>query len=86
MGFDLDRIREILGAEDRLNLLRLEVRSGVTKARRIEMLQEAAQINAQLQDQVAQKAAVLAEFAEELRATRHRYVAIGKELGVSLPD
>lgn len=86
MGFDLDRIREILDAEDRLALLRREVHGGVTKTRRVEIIREAATINALLQAQVADKAAVLAAFADELRATRSRYEAIAAELGVELPD
>ena len=85
MGFDLDRIRDILDAEDRLQNLRREVRTGVTKARRVEILREATDINTRLQAQVADKAAILAGFAAELRATRARYEALADELGIELP-
>lgn len=86
MGFDLDRIRDILDAEDRLQNLRREVRTGVTKARRVEILREATDINTRLQAQVAEKASILAGFAAELRATRSRYEDIATELGEALLD
>ena len=85
MGFDLDRIRDILDAEDRLQHLRREVRAGVSKKRRVEILREATDINTRLQNQVAEKAAILAGFAAELRATRARYDGLADELGIELP-
>jgi DNA-binding transcriptional MerR regulator len=85
MGFDLDRIGDILSAEDRLQDLKREVRAGVSKKRRGEILREAADINSRLQNQVAEKAEILAGFAAELRATRARYEALADELGIELP-
>jgi len=85
MGFDLDRIGDILAAEDRLQDLKREVRAGVSKKRRGEILREATDINSRLQAQVAEKAEILAGFAAELRATRARYEALADELGIELP-
>lgn len=84
MGFDLDRIREILAEEDRLESFRREARAGVTPQRRVEILHEATAINARLQQQVAERMAVLEGFAAELRAKRERYAFIADELGVDL--
>ncbi len=85
MGFDLDRIRVILTAEDRLGDLRREARVGVTKRRRSEMLAEASAINDRLLQQVDDKLAVLHGFADELHEKRARYQALAKELGTTLP-
>jgi DNA-binding transcriptional MerR regulator len=85
MGFDLDLIGDIPSAEDRLQDLKREVRAGVSKKRRGEILREAADINSRLQNQVAEKAEILAGFAAELRATRARYEALADELGIELP-
>ena len=84
MGFELERIGDILQAEDRLTDLRREVRTGVSDRRRIEILREADKINARLLGQVAAKFAVLEEFAAELRAKKCRYRALAAELGIDL--
>lgn len=85
MGFDLDRIRVILSAEDRLGDLRREARVGVTRRRRAEMLAEAAAINDRLLEQVDDRLAVLHGFADELHEKRARYQALAEELGTTLP-
>ena len=84
MGFELERIGDILQAEDRLTDLRREVRIGVSDRRRIEILREADKINAGLLGQVASKFAVLEEFAAELEAKKLRYRTIAAELGIDL--
>jgi DNA-binding transcriptional MerR regulator len=86
MGFELERIGDILQSEDRLAEMRAEVAAGVTKKRRKEILTEAIAINAHLRDQVAEKQAALLEFAGELQAKASRYRDLAAELGVDLPD
>ncbi len=84
MGFDLDRIGDILAAEDRLAELRREARAGITAARRRAILAEALSINAHLREQVADRQAVLSSFADELEATAARYRAVAQEWGIDL--
>lgn len=84
MGFDLERIGDILGSEDRLDNLRREARTGPSRARRIEILREAGDINAHLQEQVAEKVHVLEDFATDLERTRQRYRVVAEELGIDL--
>ena len=84
MGFELERIGDILQAEDRLTDLRREVRTGVSDRRRIEILREADKINASLLGQVAAKFAVLEEFAAELKAKQLHYRTLAVELGIDL--
>ncbi len=81
MGFDLERIGEILAAEDRLAEMRAEANRGVTRARKREILAEATTINAGLRRQVADKVAVLAQFDADLQARHERLCAIAAELG-----
>src|SRR5579885_3137210 len=45
MGFDLDSIRDVLTADDRILQLRSEAQAGVSIARRREILQEAIELN-----------------------------------------
>ena len=86
MGFDLDRIREILGAEDRLAELKAEARRGISEARRREILSEAMAINARMREQVRQKRAILDGFLAELEAKDALYASVAEELGLTLPD
>jgi DNA-binding transcriptional MerR regulator len=80
MGFDLDRIREILQAEDRLAELREEAKGGISQKRRREILAEAMTLNERMQLQVREKVAVLEGFLGELEVTAARYREIAAEL------
>ena len=66
MGFDLERIGDILSAEDRIAEMRAEASRGVTPARKLEIVTEAIEINEHLRAQVAEKMAVLASFDADL--------------------
>ncbi|MBS1846824.1 MAG: MerR family transcriptional regulator [Actinobacteria bacterium] len=81
MGFDLERIGEILAAEDRLADMRAEAKRGVTRARRREILAEAIEIDNGLRRQVADKIAVLAGFDRDLQAHLERLRGIAAEMG-----
>ena len=59
MGFNLDEIREILDAGDRMERLRAEYRSGVSQDRAAEIVREAARLNARTQEQVLATIALL---------------------------
>jgi DNA-binding transcriptional MerR regulator len=85
MGFDLDRISVILHAEDRLAELREEVRGGVSRERRKDVVVEAITINNGMRQQVADKLDVLQAFLAELEAKAVRYRQIARDLGVDLP-
>jgi DNA-binding transcriptional MerR regulator len=82
MGFELERIGEILSAEDRLAEMRAEAHRGVSPGRKREIVAEAIEINENLREQVADKMAVLAGFDADLEARLdrlHAFVA-GPEL------
>lgn len=84
MGFNLDEIRSILGAEDELEQLRAEYRSTAPQPdRRQEMVQEALAINARLRVQVADKVARVQAFLDELDAKAERYRALAAEYAES---
>ena len=85
MGFDLDEIGEILGAEDRLAELQQEYHRGVSAARRADILLEAARLNARTRAKVEAKIAVLGTFKAELEATAQRYVAFALEHDIPMP-
>jgi len=80
MGFDLDRIRLFLESEDRLAELRAEARRGISTKRRREMLAEATELNARMQEEVNQKVGLLQGMLAELRASASRYADIRAEL------
>jgi DNA-binding transcriptional MerR regulator len=84
MGFNLDEIREILGADDRLAELGDEFRKGVSRKRHEAILGEAARLNARTQEQVLAKVAVLQAFQHELEAKAARYAERAAELGFDL--
>ncbi len=84
MGFNLDEIREILHADDRLEELRSEYDKGVSPKRHRDILVEAARLNARTQEQVLAKIAVLEAFQHELEAKAKRYRAVAKDIGVDL--
>jgi DNA-binding transcriptional MerR regulator len=83
MGFDLERIREILQAEDRLAELREEARQDVSPKRRREIVAEAIELNDRMQQQVREKVVVLEGFLGELEATAARYREFAAELSVA---
>jgi DNA-binding transcriptional MerR regulator len=85
LGFNLDEIREIVGAEDRLSELRTEYRKGVSARRQDTILREAMALNKRLQQKVADKIGVLEGFRAELRAKARRYREVAEERGVTLP-
>jgi DNA-binding transcriptional MerR regulator len=73
MGFDLEEIGAILGAEDRLAELRTEWRGGAHPERQEAILAEAIRINDRLRQQVREKRAKLDEVMAELEAKARRY-------------
>jgi DNA-binding transcriptional MerR regulator len=82
MGFDLERIRTILDAEDRLAALRTEYRSGRSAARKAQIVSEAIEINRHLREQVRDKIKVLEAFLDDLEDTAARYRTVAADLGV----
>jgi MerR family transcriptional regulator, repressor of the yfmOP operon len=84
MGFNLEEIREILHADDRLAELRTEYHKGVTPKRHRDILIEAARLNARTQEQVLAKIAILEAFQHELEAMAARYRTVGKDLGIDV--
>jgi len=84
MGFNLQDIREILHADDRLAELRSEYARGVSPKQDIVI--EAARLNAHTQEQVLAKMAVLEAYLAELRQKADRYREKAAELGIALPE
>jgi DNA-binding transcriptional MerR regulator len=83
MGFDLERIRTILDAEDRLAALRHEYRRGRSEKRKAQIVGEAIDINRLLREQVRDKIKVLEAFLDDLEDASVRYRAVADELGVA---
>jgi MerR family transcriptional regulator, repressor of the yfmOP operon len=77
LGFDLDRIRDLLGAEDELAALRSEFAAGVSAERQREIAARALTLYDRMRTQVRGKIAALEEFLAELndKAGRARRVA-----------
>ena len=86
MGFNLDEIRELLAAADGIEELRSEFRGGVSKRREIEIVTEAARLNAHTRAQVSAKVELLTTYLETLEADAARYRAFAKERGVDLDE
>jgi MerR family transcriptional regulator, repressor of the yfmOP operon len=84
MGFNLDEIRELLDAGDRMERLRAEYRSGVSEQRAVEIVGEVSRLNARTQEQVLAKVALLQAYLAELQHDADRYRAFAAEHGVSL--
>ena len=81
MGFNLEEIGQILSAEDSLERIRDEYRSGKpTSRRRRELLAEAIELNDRLREQVRHKVSRIAGFLEELDAKAVRYRQIVDEI------
>lgn len=84
MGFNLEEIREILRADDRLAEISTEYRNGVTPKRQRAILTEATRLNARTQEQVLAKIAILQAFQSELETKADRYHDVATELGIDL--
>ena len=84
MGFNLEEIREILDADDRIAELGTEYRQGASDDRRRSIVIEAARLNARTQEQVLAKVAILEAFQAELVAKSQRYAEVAGELGIDL--
>ena len=84
MGFNLEEIREILHADDRLAELGDEFRKGVSRKRHEVILAEAVRLNARTQEQVLAKVAVLQAFQHELEAKAAHYASRARELGFEI--
>ena len=84
MGFNLDEIREILSADDRLAALRTEYHKGVTPKRHGAILIEAIRLNATTQDQVRAKIGGLEAFRDELEAQAARCRQVAADLGIDV--
>jgi DNA-binding transcriptional MerR regulator len=84
MGFNLDEIRELLFAGDRMDGLRAEYRSGVSEERAVEIVNEVARLNARTQEQVQAKIGLLQAYLAELQGDEARYRAFADEHGVRL--
>jgi DNA-binding transcriptional MerR regulator len=82
LGQDLEQIRRVLDAEDRLAELRAEW-ADATVTRREALLAEATELNNILRAQVRSRLAALEEFERELEETARRYRKVAKELRVS---
>lgn len=73
VGFNLDEIRKIVGAEDRLQRLKTEFRSGKSPKREKELIAEAIEINDRLRDDMRAKLARLETFLADLDARAALY-------------
>ena len=80
LGFDLDRIRQMLEAEDRLTELRTGYRKGPAPKRQAAILQECVDINSRLQTLVGEKMGQLEGMLAELKAKAKRYEEVAAEL------
>ena len=82
MGFNLDEIRELLYADDRMMQLRSEYRAGTSATRANEIINEAARLNARTQEQVLAKIAVLQAYHLELVGEAERRRVLAEERGL----
>ena len=79
VGFNLDEIRTIVTAEDRLHALRTEFRSGRSPRREEQLAAEAIEINDRLRDDMRAKLARLETFLADLDARAALYRRRAKE-------
>ena len=84
MGFNLEEIRELLDAGDRMETLRAEYRAGTSRERTLEIVNEAARLNARTQEQVLGKIGLLQAYLAELQADAGRYEAFARDHGMNL--
>ena len=75
LGFNLDEVRTVLTAEDRLGSLRAAYRAEDDQAAQRAIVTEALEINTRLQAAVQAKLELLAAFKGELEAKAVRYTA-----------
>jgi DNA-binding transcriptional MerR regulator len=75
LGFNLDEVRTVLTAEDRLGDLRAAYRAEDDRAAQQAIVEEALEINTRLQAAVQAKLERLAAFKGELEAKADRYAA-----------
>src|SRR4051794_40939214 len=73
VGFNLDEIRTIVAAEDRLEELRTEFRSGHSPQREKQLVAEAIEINDRLREDMRTKLARLETFLADLDARAALY-------------
>jgi DNA-binding transcriptional MerR regulator len=81
LGTDLEAIRRMLDAEDRLAAIRAEyLRPGQSPRRQLELLDEAEAVNRDLQETVDGRITRLRKVRDELRAKASRYADLRDEL------
>jgi DNA-binding transcriptional MerR regulator len=80
VGFDLNEIRTVLSAEDRLAALRVEWFEAQSPRRQAALLRECTAINTDLQATVRAKMAGLQEFLDGLEERAERYRVRAAEL------
>ena len=87
LGFNLDEVRVVLDAEDRLGSLRAAYHAEAEAGAQRAILEEALGLNTRLQAAVGAKLAGLAAFQAELeaRAARYRQVLAELEAALSRP-
>jgi DNA-binding transcriptional MerR regulator len=87
LGHDLEQIRRVMAAEDRLAELRVEWQGGALDRRRQqEILAEAMEINATMRAQVRRRIDALQAFADELEEKARRYREFSRELQAGAPS
>jgi DNA-binding transcriptional MerR regulator len=87
LGHDLEQIRRVMAAEDRLSELRVEWQGGALDGRRQqEILAEAMEINATMRAQVRRRIDALQAFADELEEKARRYGEFSRELQAGAPS
>jgi DNA-binding transcriptional MerR regulator len=84
MGFNLEEIRELLGTGDRIESLRAEYRAGVSEERTLEIVSEAARLNARTQEQVLAKIGLLQAYLAELQTDAEKYRVFARERGLDM--
>jgi MerR family transcriptional regulator, repressor of the yfmOP operon len=83
MGFNLEEIRELLHAGDRMEMLRAEYRAGTSVDRTKEIVTEAARLNARTQEQVLAKIGLLQAYLAELQTDAEKYENFAQEHGMT---
>jgi DNA-binding transcriptional MerR regulator len=77
MGFNLDEIRSVVSAEDRLATLRQAYFSSTeSPERQVEILREAMVLNARLRERVEAKKAGLDRMLAQLESKHERYIVV----------
>jgi DNA-binding transcriptional MerR regulator len=84
MGFNLDEIRALLDAGDRIETLRAEYRAGASKERTNEIVSEASRLNAHTQERVLAKIGLLQSYLAELQNDASRYAKFARDNGLHL--